>query len=121
MPPSLHAWLAQAATTPAPTTPANPVSGMRNTINEAGINLAATDPFTAVGILVRTLLGFLGVLFFLLVVYAGFTWMTAQGNSEKVDKAKTMMGQATIGLTLILVAYLLSVAIIYVLQVSINA
>lgn len=120
MPNTLHTWLAQAPAAPA-TKPADPVNGMRNTINDAGINLAATDPFTAVGILVRTLLSFLGVLFLLLVIYAGFTWMTAAGNSEKVDKAKTMMGQATVGIALILVAYLLSYAIIYVLQVSINA
>lgn len=97
----------------------NPVNGMQGVLNEANVQLAGTDAYVAVGILVRTLLTFLGVLFFLLVLYAGFNWMTAAGNTEKVEQAKTTIGQATLGIGVILVAYLLSYAIIYVLQVSI--
>lgn len=97
----------------------DPINGMQNTLNDANVQLAGTDPFVAVGLLVRTLLTFLGVLFFLLVLYAGFTWMTAGGNEEKVAQAKTTIGQATLGIAVILVAYLVSYAIIYVLQVSI--
>lgn len=97
----------------------DPINGMQGVLNIANVQLAGTDPYVAVGLLIRTLLTFLGVLFFLLVLYAGFNWMTAAGNTEKVEQAKTTIGQATLGIGVILIAYLLSYAIIYVLQVSI--
>lgn len=64
------------------------------------------EPFIA--ILIKTILSFLGVIFLLLIIYGGFTWMTAMGSSEKVGKAKEIMTAATIGLILVLLAYSVS-------------
>jgi len=50
-------------------------------------------------------LEFLGVLFFFLVLYGGYTWMTAFGNTEKIDKAKSILESAAIGLCLVLASY----------------
>lgn len=58
-----------------------------------------------VGALVSVLLGFLGIVFFLLILYAGFNWMTAQGNSDKIDKSKDTIQSAALGLIVILAAY----------------
>ncbi|MFA6534213.1 MAG: hypothetical protein WCT37_03505 [Patescibacteria group bacterium] len=55
--------------------------------------------------LIRTFLTLLGTIFLVLVIYAGFRWMTAAGNEEQVTEAKDLMRNAVIGLGIILLAY----------------
>ena|SRR3989339_1238165 len=61
-----------------------------------------------IGNIIRIILTLLGVVVLVLVVYAGFLWMTAGGDPEKVKTAKTMLTNAIIGLALILAAYAIS-------------
>ena len=63
---------------------------------------------TAVGRILSAMLALLGVLFFALTVWAGFKWMTAQGNQETATSAKTTLENAVIGLVLVVVAYALT-------------
>jgi len=58
-----------------------------------------------VGEIISVVLGFLGVVLVLIIIYAGFLYMTAGGNPEKVDKAKSWIINAIIGLIIILLAY----------------
>ena len=58
-----------------------------------------------IGKIIRTILGLLGIIFVVLMVYAGFLWMTAQGETEPVDKAKNIIKQAIIGIIIIFLAY----------------
>lgn len=58
--------------------------------------------------LISVFLGILGIIFFLLTLYAGFLYMTAAGEDDKVDKAKKLLTQAVIGLVIILAAYAIS-------------
>ncbi|MDO8669467.1 MAG: hypothetical protein Q7K65_04195 [Candidatus Buchananbacteria bacterium] len=67
--------------------------------------------YDIVGTFIQILLGFIGVLFIVLVIYGGFSWMTAGGDSSKVQKAKDTIIKATIGLVIILASY----AIVYTL------
>lgn len=60
---------------------------------------------TKAGQLVGTLLAFVGVLFLILMIYAGLMWMTASGNEQTVDKAKSLIINAIIGLVIVLAAY----------------
>ncbi len=55
--------------------------------------------------IIQVILGFLAVIFLVLIIYAGFMWMTAAGNDEKITKAKNTMVAATIGTAIILCAY----------------
>lgn len=50
-------------------------------------------------------LSLLGIFFFLLILYAGFIWMKARGNTEEVEKAKEIIEGAVIGLVLVTAAY----------------
>jgi len=50
-------------------------------------------------------MGLLGIVLVVLVIYAGFLWMTAQGSEEKIKKAKGIISSAIIGLVLIFAAY----------------
>lgn len=54
---------------------------------------------------VNVVLGMLGLILVVLIIYAGFIWTTAQGDSKKVDKAKDMIKQAVIGLIIVFAAY----------------
>ncbi len=58
-----------------------------------------------IGRVVGVVLSFVGVIFLLLIIYAGFTWMLARGNEADVKKAKDLMYDAVIGLIIILAAY----------------
>ena len=62
-----------------------------------------------VGGLVGLILSFVGVIFLVLTVYAGIMWMTAQGNSAKVEKAKDLLINAVIGLVIVSAAYSLTI------------
>lgn len=53
-------------------------------------------------------LGFVSVLFFLMLLYAGLLWMTARGAQESVKKAKDVMTAAVIGLVIIAGAFTLT-------------
>ncbi len=89
-------------------------------LNSVGANAygtsAPTDLLTIIGTIINVALGFLGVIFLLLTVYAGFLWMTAQGNEEQTTKAKGILTTAIVGLIITLAAY--SIASFVVNQVS---
>ncbi|MBU1132642.1 hypothetical protein KKC32_05370 [Patescibacteria group bacterium] len=61
-----------------------------------------------IGNFINILLGVLGVVLVLIIVYAGFLWMTAGGDTEQVKKAKSWMINAVIGLIIILSSYAIS-------------
>jgi len=60
---------------------------------------------TLVGGVINAVLGLVGVIFFVLMIYAGFLWMTAAGNEERVTKAKGIFVTSVIGLIVIIGAY----------------
>ncbi len=62
-------------------------------------------PAAVIGVVINIALSFIGIIFFVLILYAGFTWMTAMGNTEQVTKAKNIIEGAIIGLVLVGGAY----------------
>lgn len=58
-----------------------------------------------IGKVVSYALSLIGVLFFALILFAGFLWMSAMGNTEKSEKAKQILEGAIIGIVLVLGAY----------------
>jgi|SRR3989344_73439 len=55
--------------------------------------------------LIKVFLGILGLVFLVLIIFAGYSYMTSQGNSEKMEKATGQIKHAAIGLIIILAAY----------------
>jgi len=53
-------------------------------------------------------LSFIGVLFLVLMIYAGITWMTSQGNEQKISKAKSLIMDSIIGIIIVFAAYVLT-------------
>lgn len=70
----------------------------------AGLS-GANDLPTIIGSAISVVLGILGIVFLVLVVYAGFLYLTSSGEEKSVGKAKKMLTQAVIGLVIIVSAY----------------
>ena len=77
-------------------------------LNAYGAGAANQNLTTIIGRIINTALGFLGVVFLFLVLYAGFLWMTAQGDEKMVTKAKEIMKQAIVGLVVIVTGFAIS-------------
>lgn len=75
--------------------------------DKAGVNKSQELP-VIIGNIVNVALGFLGTIFLVLMLYAGFLWMTAQGDEGKVKKAREMITQAIIGIIIIAAAFAIS-------------
>lgn len=58
--------------------------------------------------LINVFLGLLGTIFIVLMIAAGFIWMTAAGNPEKVSKATNLMAMGAIGFLIITAAFAIS-------------
>lgn len=65
-------------------------------------------------------LSFLAVVFVVLILFAGFQYMTSGGNEEKVKKAVALLKNAVIGLIIILVAWAVTRFIIIMLSRAVN-
>ncbi len=70
-----------------------------------GTGLSTTPLLTIIINVIRFLLGLLGLLLVVLILYAGFLWMSSQGEEEKINKAKKIITNAIIGLAIILLAF----------------
>lgn len=55
--------------------------------------------------IIMFVLTLVGVLFVTSIAYAGFSWMTSEGNRDKVDKAKKRLVYSTLGVLLIFASY----------------
>lgn len=55
--------------------------------------------------IINVSLGLLGIVFLILILYAGFNWMTAGGEEEKIKTATETITRAIIGLIIILTSW----------------
>lgn len=74
--------------------------------------LTQQDPRETVARVINISLGILGTLFLAYVVIAGYQWMTAGGEEEKVNAAKKHIMNGVIGLVIILAAWSISTFVI---------
>ncbi len=80
----------------------------------AGYNPNADETTLAetIGSIIKTVLSTVGVVFLALMVYAGFLWMTARGESEQVDKAQDIIRAAIIGMIITVASYSITAFIV---------
>ena len=79
---------------------------------DTGINYATgtglsntQDIRVTIAKIIRIVIGFLGIVAVGLIMYAGWIWMTSEGNEEKIEQAKKILTNAVIGLIIILSAF----------------
>lgn len=71
----------------------------------AKTGLSGQDIRLTIAKVIRIVLGFLGIIAVSLILYAGWMWMSSQGNEEKITAAKKILKNAIIGLAIILSAF----------------
>ena len=86
---------------------AMPVVAHGLTLEDAGatFGLGTADLKTTVVNVIKLVLGLLGLIAVIMVIYGGFLWMTAGGNEDNVDKGKKVISAAVIGLIIVLLAW----------------
>ena len=70
-----------------------------------GAGYQDSDIKIVIASVIQALLGFIGMIFFILILWGGFEWMTSGGNEQKIESAKKRIVNASIGLALVLMAY----------------
>ncbi|MBU1130890.1 pilin [Patescibacteria group bacterium] len=84
----------------------DPLNRLEWASQHAGYNVYNKTPFQAVIItIIHYVLGFVGMIFVVLILIAGYQWMTSGGNEEKIGKARDKLREAVIGLIIILIAW----------------
>lgn len=72
----------------------------------AKYDTATETTFSAnIGFLIQVILSMLGVIFLVLMAYAGYTWLMARGEEAEVEKAQKIIVAAVIGLVIVVAAY----------------
>ena len=75
------------------------------------------DPAEFIGrYIIQPVLGLTALIFLVLMVYAGFLWMTSAGDSKRVDKAKQILVTAVTGAVIMASAYVITSAVISALS-----
>lgn len=80
---------------------------LNTTAGAAGIKADKKLP-EVIGSVINVALSLLGLVFLGLALYAGFKWMTAQGDTKQVDEATGTLKNAVIGMIITVAAYALS-------------
>lgn len=90
--------------TPATTSLGELMSGRVNQVQgSSGISTPSVG--TTIAYLISGALSLLAIIFLILIVIAGYRWMTAGGSQEIITKAKQSMKEAIIGLVIVLAAF----------------
>ncbi len=65
-----------------------------------------------VKIIIQAFLSLLGIIFIGMILFAGYNWMTAMGEKEKITKAKDTLISAAIGLIIIVASFAITTFVI---------
>ncbi len=71
--------------------------------------------------IIAPVLGLTGLIFLVLTVYAGFLWMTSQGDSGRVKHAKDILIASITGAVLMAMAYVITNTVINALSPATGA
>ncbi|PIR12801.1 hypothetical protein COV49_04155 [Candidatus Falkowbacteria bacterium CG11_big_fil_rev_8_21_14_0_20_39_10] len=88
-------------------------TGIYQTNTDTSQSAAAIARYTGA---VLSIGAFLGFIFIIQIVIAGYEWMTARGNEEKIEKSQKRIMYATIGI--IILAGLYAVANFFISQLG---
>jgi hypothetical protein len=85
------------------------IGGLDQANSAAGLpKLASGDLSTSIGQVVSGVMGLIGSIMFLYLLYGGFRWMVAGGDAKGVSEAQSIIKNAVIGIAIIIFAYTLA-------------
>lgn len=84
------------------------IVGRANNMGTAAGFATGQNPGSLIAIIITGFLSLLGIIFIVLIIIAGYNWMTSAGDEQKITKAKETIQRAIIGLIIIVAAYSIS-------------
>jgi len=69
------------------------------------VGIGTDDIRLIIARIIRAVLGFLGIIAFSIITYAGYVIMTSEGNEEKISQGKKILINAVIGIAIILSSF----------------
>ncbi len=79
----------------------NPLGKIDNPLGEID------TPQKLIGQIINSILGLVGSVALVMFIWGGFQWMTAAGNSDKIEKGRATLMWAALGLVIIFSSYAL--------------
>ena len=79
--------------------------GLTKTAKASTLSTYNQDVPTMLGTVIGAAMSLVGVVFFVLSIYAGFLWMTARGDETQAKKARDTLTMSVIGLIIVFSAY----------------
>jgi len=74
-----------------------------------------------IGQIIYAILGFLGVIFIILLIYGGFIRMTAQGAPDKIKTSTGIITSAIVGIIIILASYTITAFVLTNIEDSVGS
>jgi len=82
--------------------------GIEATAQVSGLSRYSSDLNSMIGSTVGAALSIISVIFFILMIYGGFRWMTARGSEENTKKSLEIIFSSIIGIIIIVSAYVVT-------------
>ncbi len=99
-------------------------TGLEASGNLAGLTTACASGTNCLAVIIGKVLaaalGFLGIIFLGLLLYAGFLWMTSGGETERAKQARTLIANAVAGLIIIFASYVLTSYVMTQIQTAVE-
>lgn len=93
------------------------MTGLKSAAGAAGLPGKPTGGFeAAIGAIIGSVMGLIGTILFVYMLYGGFKWMTAGGDNKAVTDAQSIIKNAIIGIAIIVFAYTLTSFVINTLS-----
>lgn len=67
--------------------------------------LKVNTPQELIGLVIKSVMGILGTITLVMIIYGGLMWMTSAGNSDKTQKARDIIIWASLGVVIIFASY----------------
>ena len=85
----------------------NPIDQVNQSIGEIGgtIGLPTAEPRVLAIRTIQWVLGSLGLIAVVMIIYGGFTWMTSGGNAQRIETAKKVITYAVVGLIIMILSW----------------
>ena len=78
---------------------------IESAVNEVGGTDNKTDAKGFIGNIIKTMLFAVGVLAVIVIIFAGLTFVVSAGNSQTIQKARTTIIYAVVGLVVSILSY----------------
>ncbi|MFW0838144.1 MAG: pilin [Candidatus Komeilibacteria bacterium] len=94
--------------------------GAKNFAEHLGYQTNNTNtPTDVAAYIITLLLSFVGTVFVILIIVSGFQWMTAGGNEETIKTSRKRIINATIGLVIVLAAFVITRFVLFNIQYAV--